>query len=390
MLRLKITTENGESTLFVEDSPFSESIPISEEPDNQIVDLLDGLYVPLPYRTPVVQVEGSSQEAVISQDAVTRELELVRTTKVEKMAGYSLVSDEEQDRLAGVEDGATKNSSDADLRARGSHTGEQPTSTITGLDAEINAINSSLQTKVDKVVGKELSDNNFSTQEKDKLASLESSRFKGVFTSLESLTSGVVSPSAGDYAQVDKGVGQEAVVYIYDATDANWFEQKSATTLTSSQVKQLYESNANTEALTTALKVKLESVDTGATLNSTDAQLRDRALHTGTQPISSVTGLSTELGNRVTIQDSRLTDAREWVAATVSEPIAIAGEDTRRWAWTAQRIKQLVLGWWAGTLAQTSGDSTNKVMSQNATKTYMEDNLGDIQTILDEINRGSL
>lgn len=381
MLRLKITTENGESTLFVEDSPFSESIPISEEPDNQIVDLLDGLYVPLPYRTPVVQVEGSSQEAVISQDAVTRELELVRTTKVEKMAGYSLVSDE---------DGATKNSSDADLRARGSHTGEQPTSTVTGLDAEINAINSSLQTKVDKVVGKELSDNNFSTQEKDKLASLESSRFKGVFTSLESLTSGVVSPRAGDYAQVDKGVGQEAVVYIYDVTDANWFEQKSATTLTSSQVKQLYESNANTEALTTALKVKLESVDTGATLNSTDAQLRDRALHTGAQPISSVTGLSAELGNRVTIQDSRLTDAREWVAATVSEPIAIAGEDTRRWAWTAQRIKQLVLGWWAGTLAQTSGDSTNKVMSQNATKTYMEDNLGDIQTILDEINRGSL
>ena len=390
MLRLKITTENGESTLFVEDSPFSESIPISEEPDNQIVDLLDGLYVPLPYRTPVVQVEGSSQEAVISQDAVTRELELVRTTKVEKMAGYSLVSDEEQDRLAGVEDNATKNSSDAYLRARSSHTGEQPTSTITGLDAEINAINSSLQTKVVKVVGKELSDNNFSTQEKDKLASLESSRFKGVFTSLESLTSGVVSPSAGDYAQVDKGVGQEAVVYIYDVTDANWFEQKSATTLTSSQVKQLYESNTNTEALTTALKVKLESVDTGATLNSTDAQLRDRALHTGAQPISSVTGLSAELSNRVTLQDSRLTNAREWVAATVSEPIAIAGEDTRRWAWTAQRIKQLVLGWWAGTLAQTSGDSTTKVMSQNATKTYMEDNLGDIQTILDEINRGSL
>ena len=390
MLRLKITTENGESTLFVEDSPFSESIPISEESDNQIVDLLDGLYVPLPYRTPVVQAEGSSQEAVMSQDSVTRELELVRTTKVEKMAGYSLISDEEQDRLAGVEDNATKNSSDADLRARSSHTGEQPTSTITGLDAEINAINSSLQTKVVKVDGKELSDNNFSTQEKDKLASLESSRFKGVFTSLESLTSGVVSPSAGDYAQVDKGVGQEAVVYIYDVTDSNWFEQKSATTLTSSQVKQLYESNTNTEVLTTALKVKLESVDTGATLNSTDAQLRDRALHTGAQPISSVTGLSTELGNRVTTQDSRLTDSREWVAATVSEPIAIAGEDTRRWAWTAQRIKQLVQGWWAGVVVQTSGDSTSKVMSQNATKTYMEDNLGDIQTILDEINRGSL
>ena len=37
-----------------------------------------------------------------------------------------------------------------------------------------------------------------------------------------------------------------------------------------------------------------------------------------------------------------------------------------------------------------AGDSPTRIMSQNATKTYMEDNLRDIQTILDEINRGSL
>jgi hypothetical protein len=42
-------------------------------------------------------------------------------------------------------------------------------------------------------------------------------------------------------------------------------------------------------------KTKIESISTGATVNATDAQLRDRATHTGSQPISSITGLQTAL-----------------------------------------------------------------------------------------------
>ena len=44
----------------------------------------------------------------------------------------------------------------------------------------------------------------------------------------------------------------------------------------------------NAGILTSADKVKLDGIATGATVNSTDASLRDRATHTGTQPLSSL------------------------------------------------------------------------------------------------------
>lgn len=48
-----------------------------------------------------------------------------------------------------------------------------------------------------------------------------------------------------------------------------------------------------------AMKTKLDGIAAGATANATDAQLRDRATHTGTQAISTVTGLQTELDGKI-------------------------------------------------------------------------------------------
>ena len=45
-------------------------------------------------------------------------------------------------------------------------------------------------------------------------------------------------------------------------------------------------------------KAKLDSIATGATKNATDAQLRDRSTHTGTQDITSVTGLQSALDGK--------------------------------------------------------------------------------------------
>lgn len=45
-------------------------------------------------------------------------------------------------------------------------------------------------------------------------------------------------------------------------------------------------------------KTKLDGIATGATANSTDAQLRDRATHTGSQAISTVSGLQTALDGK--------------------------------------------------------------------------------------------
>lgn len=45
-------------------------------------------------------------------------------------------------------------------------------------------------------------------------------------------------------------------------------------------------------------KLKLASVTSGATPNSSDAVLLNRANHTGTQPIASITGLQTVLDDK--------------------------------------------------------------------------------------------
>lgn len=45
--------------------------------------------------------------------------------------------------------------------------------------------------------------------------------------------------------------------------------------------------------LSSSDKSKLDSVQTGATANATNAELRNRATHTGTQPAATITGLAT-------------------------------------------------------------------------------------------------
>ena len=58
-------------------------------------------------------------------------------------------------------------------------------------------------------------------------------------------------------------------------------------------------STTNASLMLPADKTKLDGVQAGATANSTDAQLRDRATHTGTQAISTVSGLQTALDLKV-------------------------------------------------------------------------------------------
>ena len=230
--------------------------------------------------------------------AIQAELE----TKVDKIVGKGLSTEDftptEKDKLAGVADEATKNDTDAQLRDRATHTGVQPISSVSGLQSELDSkadttyVNTQLDTKVDKVVGKDLSSNDFTDTLRDKLASLESSHFRGTFTSKEDLEFAIPVAEAGDYADVDVA-GQDAERYIWDSSDSVWVLSTSKPTpLTAAQIKQLYESNPDTNPFDDAAEAKLEGIADGATANSTDAYLLNRANHTGTQPASSITGLA--------------------------------------------------------------------------------------------------
>lgn len=64
--------------------------------------------------------------------------------------------------------------------------------------------------------------------------------------------------------------------------------------------------------------------------------------------------------------DARLSDAREWSAATIDQAEAEAGTGTTRRAYTAQRVFQAVAAWWAGSAAATklAGIATGATANQ--------------------------
>lgn len=146
-------------------------------------------------------------------------------------------------------------------------------------------------------------------------------------------------------------------------------------------------------------KTKLDGIASGATANSSDATLLDRANHTGTQAANTITGLATvatsgayaDLSGRPTLGtaaatdasayataaqgakadsavqpatlssyvqtgDARLSDAREWSAETIGQAEAEAGTATTRRAFTAQRVFQAIAAWWAASSAKTKLD----------------------------------
>jgi hypothetical protein len=152
------------------------------------------------------------------------------------------------------------------------------------------------------------------------------------------------------------------------------------------------------EATTTAAgklsagdKTKLDSIASNATANASDAELRDRATHTGEQAISTVTGLQTALDGKATsaqgalaesaIQpgNSALSDSREWSAATVTEEEAADGTATTRRAWTAQRVRQAIAAWWTGA-STAEGRAMVEAVSAAAQQTLLGLGAGDSPT----------
>lgn len=76
---------------------------------------------------------------------------------------------------------------------------------------------------------------------------------------------------------------------------------------------------------------------------------------------------------KVDASDTRLTDAREWSAATVTQAEAEAGTATIRRAWTAQRVFQAVAAWWAASAMKTKLDGIAAGATANATDAQLRD-----------------
>jgi hypothetical protein len=75
----------------------------------------------------------------------------------------------------------------------------------------------------------------------------------------------------------------------------------------------------------------------------------------------------------VTTSDSRLTDSREWSAATVTQAEAEAGTSTSRLAFSPLRVFQAVAAWWAASSAKTKLDGIATGATANATDAQLRD-----------------
>lgn len=127
---------------------------------------------------------------------------------------------------------------------------------------------------------------------------------------------------------------------------------------------------SNAGLMATGDKSKLDGIEAGAqvnavtsvatrtgavTLNKLDIGLGDvDNTSDASKPIS--TAVQTALNGKVEISDNRLTNPREWTATTISQTEAEAGTATTRRAFTAQRVRQAIFGWWNGSADKTKLD----------------------------------
>ena len=165
-----------------------------------------------------------------------------------------LMSAADKAKLDGIEEGATTNSSDATLLNRANHTGTQAISTITGLQDALN-----------------------SKAEIDDDATEETSTWSS-------------SKIQQELSAVASGEGYVVSVQGVEPDETGNVDIPEATT-------------SDAGLMSASDKAKLDGIEAGATANSPDADLLDRANHTGTQAISTISGLQSALNSKANAED---------------------------------------------------------------------------------------
>jgi hypothetical protein len=190
-------------------------------------------------------------------------------------------------KLSGIAAGATVNSPDATLLARANHTGTQAGSTVTGLYTA-----SGLTLNTARMLGRTT-------------ASVGAAEEISVGSGL-SLSGGVLSATGSGSTNLSLANIGATTLDILSDTGTDVTLPAATTTLAG--------------LFTGADKTKLTGIATGATANSPDATLLNRANHTGTQAGSTVTGLYTAAG--LTLNTARIL-GRTTAATGAAEEISI-------------------------------------------------------------------
>lgn len=238
----------------------------------------------------------------------------------------------------------------------GAATAAQGAKADTAVQADVFA--TALNQKVDKVEGYQLSQEDYTTAEKDKLASLESSLFLGVYSSLAELEAAhPTSDRPGEYAFIPTGVN--IYMFVWDNITEMWVTLGSGSeAITAEQVKTLYESNPDTNAFTNAEKTKLGDIQPGAQVNVATN------ISQGTRTDTTVS-INSSTGTGATLVGASMTEAGIMTAADKVKvnniPATTDGlaEGSTNLYFTGERVRQTLLtGFSTGTAEQISAVDT--------------------------------
>jgi hypothetical protein len=219
--------------------------------------------------------DGDKGEVVVSNSGASWLVKSgLSADKLVEGATNKLLSATERNKLSGIQNGATVNSTDASLRDRSTHTGTQTADTIT--DGTANKV--------------------YSAAEKLKLAAVAAN------ATLNSTDAFLLNRQNHTGQQTADTVIDGTLNKAYTATERNKLsgiatgatanasdaQLRDRSTHTGTQNADSITDGSTNKAYTAADKSKLAGVAPGATANSSDTQLRDRATHTGTQTAATI------------------------------------------------------------------------------------------------------
>ena len=177
-----------------------------------------------------------------------------------------------------------------------------------------------LSNKVDKDPNKGLSSNDFSDEDKLKLDNLTTyTGFRGTQSSLVNVISAYPDGAIGNWAIISNPSGPAYfAVWDNDATPAQWVDAGQSPTIPGTNLSYTIFGNTLTIvsdtgsdvtiplATTTSAglqskedKSKLDNIASNATANSSDAVLKDRDNHTGTQLANTISDFATAVANLI-------------------------------------------------------------------------------------------
>lgn len=193
-------------------------------------------------------------------------------------------------KLAGVAAGATANATDAQLRDRTTHTGAQAIATITGLQAALDGKRATGAVGINELSsggasnGQVLKYDSGTGQWLPGTDNVGSGGGGGAVDSVFGRT-GAVVPASGDYtfAQISAKPNTLAGYGITDAAPSSHVSAGGSAHAVATSLAHGFMSLTD--------KAKLDGIPSNASANSSDATLLARANHTGSQAISTVSGL---------------------------------------------------------------------------------------------------